>query len=115
MVTNMSVNSARSACGCMRNARFSTRTSASICSLAVRTEVYSPRAIENAPATRPAIPLSTTAGACAAAPTPAISAVLLTRPSIAPNVAARSQPPLTSPCRWSKSCGRHGAGPGDAD
>ena len=33
---------------------------------------------------------------CAPAATPAISAVLLTRPSIAPKVAARSQPPVTS-------------------
>ena len=35
----------------------------------------------------------------AAAATPAMRAVLLTRPSIAPKVAARSQPPVTSPCR----------------
>ncbi len=83
----------------MRNARFSTRTSDSICSLAVVTDANSPNAIENAPATRPAKPLITTVCASVAAPTPAISAVLLTRPSIAPNVAARNQPPLTSPCR----------------
>ena len=67
--------------------------------MAVVTDVYSPNAIENAPASRPATPLSTTACALALAATPAISAVLLTSPSIAPNVAARSQPPVTSACR----------------
>ena len=77
----------------------STRTSESICSLAVVTDVYSPSAIEKAPASRPATPLMTTVCALAAAATPAISAVLLTRPSIAPNVAARNQPPDTSECR----------------
>ena len=40
----------RSACGCFRNERRSTRTSESICSLAVVTDVYSPSAMENAPA-----------------------------------------------------------------
>ncbi len=43
--------------------------------------------------------------ALALAATPAISAVLLTNPSIAPNVAARSQPPETSECLWSMTCG----------
>jgi hypothetical protein len=63
----------------------------------VRTLVYSPRAIEIAPATSPAVPVSTTVrGATPPPPTPAISAMLLTRPSIAPNTAARSQPPATS-------------------
>ena len=61
--------------------------------MAVVTDVYSPSAIENEPASIPAMPLSTTAWVFAAAATPAISAVLLTSPSIAPNVAARSQPP----------------------
>ena len=77
------------------------RTSDSICSLAVVTEVYSPNAIENAPASSPATPLSTTVCALAAAATPAMSAVLLTKPSIAPKVAARSHPPVTSACWWS--------------
>ena len=97
----MPISSARSACGCLRKARRSTLTSDSICSLAVVTDVYSPSAIENAPASSPATPLSTTVCALALAATPAISAVLLTRPSIAPKVAARSQPPVTSACRWS--------------
>ena len=92
------MSSARSALGCRSNARRSTRTSDSICSLAVVTDVYSPSAIENAPASRPATPLMTTVWALAAADTPAISAVLLTSPSIAPKVAARSQPPDTSEC-----------------
>src|SRR6185312_3257238 len=66
--------------------------------LAVVTDVYSPKAIENEPANKPATPLITTVCALAAAATPAINAVLLTRPSIAPKVAARSQPPLISGC-----------------
>ncbi|GAB2628992.1 hypothetical protein GCM10027068_04290 [Prescottella soli] len=102
----VSTSSASSASGCVRSARRSTRTSASICSLDVLTEVYSPSAIENAPATRPATPLRTTVcAATPAPPTPAISDVLVTSPSIAPNTAARSQPPETSEWVWSKSCG----------
>ena len=96
----MATSSAFSACGCFRKEWRSTRTSESICSLAVVTDVYSPRAMENAPASRPATPLSTTVCALALAATPAINAVLLTNPSIAPNVAARSQPPDTSECLW---------------
>jgi hypothetical protein len=102
---SIATSSALSACGCMRKARLSTRTSESICSLAVVTDVYSPSAMENAPASRPAIPLMMTVCVLAAAATPAMSAVLLTRPSIAPNVAARSQPPVTSECRCVPVCG----------
>ena len=92
----MLISSARSACGRVRNALRSTYTSESICSLAVVTDVYSPIAIENAPASRPAMPLTVTACTLPAAATPAIRAVLLTSPSIAPKVAARNQPPLIS-------------------
>ena len=56
-------------------------------------------AIENAPASSPATPDNTTVLASALAATPAMSAVLLTKPSIAPKVAARSHPPDTSACR----------------
>ena len=69
MLTSIATSSARSACGCLRKARCSTRTSESICSLAVVTDVYSPSAIENAPASRPATPLITTVCAPAAAHT----------------------------------------------
>ncbi|BBX15891.1 hypothetical protein MDUV_07510 [Mycolicibacterium duvalii] len=96
----MATSSATSASGCRRNDFFSTTTSDSICSFAVVTDVYSPSAIENAPASSPATPLITTVSALAVAATPAIRAVLLTRPSMAPKVAARNHPPVTSACRW---------------
>ena len=105
MSISIATSSAFSACGCLAKARRSTRTSDSICSLAVVTDVYSPKAIENEPANKPATPLSTTVCALAAAATPAMRAVLLTRPSIAPKVAARSQPPVTSECRCVAVCG----------
>jgi len=59
-------------------------------------EVYSPSAIDTAPATSPATPPSTTVSLEAAAPRPATRAVLVTSPSMAPKTAARSQPPETS-------------------
>src|SRR3954454_22185647 len=66
------------------------------------TEVYSPAAIEKAPAASPASPASTTAVVSDAArvppATPAISATFETSPSIAPNTAGRSHPPVTSGC-----------------
>jgi hypothetical protein len=64
------------------------------------TEVYSPAAIENAPAARPARPASTMNLEPELVPPsmPAISAKFETRPSIAPNTAGRSQPPFTSRC-----------------
>ena len=104
------MSSTFSACGWRSKASRSARTSESICSLAVVTDVYSPSAIENEPASRPATPLSTTVWAPAVAATPAISAVLLTNPSIAPNVAARSHPPVTSACEWSIWWGRATSG-----
>src|SRR5262249_12891604 len=65
------------------------------------TEVYSPVAIEIAPATRPASPVSTTVARATLPPaTPAISAKLDTRPSITPNTAGRNQPPVTSRWLW---------------
>ena len=68
-------------------------------SFCVETEAYSPSAMENAPATRP----GESGGdhdlrATPAAPMPATRETLVTRPSIAPKVAARSQPPETSAC-----------------
>lgn len=71
--------------------------------------MYSPAAIEQAPAASPARPVSTTAPLEAAPPTtPVISAKLETSPSIAPNTAGRSQPPFTS--RWCPSAGMRGFG-----
>ena len=67
--------------------------------------MYSPAAIENAPAASPASPASSTALLSALPPaTPAISAKLETSPSEAPNTAGRSQPPVTSECScWMRS------------
>src|SRR6266540_873437 len=81
--------------------RCSTRISAAASSAWLATEVYSPVAIEIAPATRPASPVSTTV-VCGTLPpaTPAISAKFDTRPSITPKTAGRSQPPVTSRWRW---------------
>ena len=61
------------------------------------------------------MPLSTTVCLSALAATPAISAVLLTRPSIAPKLAALNQPPETSLWVWSNSCGSPVAAPGDGN
>ena len=50
--------------------------------------MYSPSPIEIAPATRPAVPVSTMLrGATPPPPTPAIRAMLVTSPSIAPKTA----------------------------
>ncbi len=57
------------------------------------TETYSPAAIENAPATRPATPaISTSSRADAAAATPMTRLAVDTMPSFAPSTAARSHP-----------------------
>src|SRR6201999_4348105 len=63
-------------------------------------EMYSPKPIENAPATSEATPVRITAWAeTPPPPTPAISEALVTRPSTAPNTVGRSVPPDTSRCR----------------
>src|SRR5215470_17115923 len=64
------------------------------------TETYSPVPMEKAPATSAATPVRITV--CAETPPPprpAISEVLVTSPSTAPNTVGRSQPPDTSRCR----------------
>jgi len=63
------------------------------------TETYSPVAIDIAPATKAAVPLSKilVCEACAAA-TPRIKLEVETMPSFAPKTLARSQP--TPPKRW---------------
>src|SRR5262245_44933890 len=61
-----------------------------------RIEMYSPTAIEHAPATRLARPASrTTEGSADAPTTPRISAMLVTRPSLMPSTAARAVPLCT--------------------
>ena len=61
--------------------------------------MYSPAAIEKAPAARPARPASSTALLSSEPPlTPAMRAKFDTRPSEAPKTAGRSQPPVTSEC-----------------
>ena len=63
--------------------------------------MYSPAAIENAPANNPANPAKTIAVVFSAPialvppATPIINAKLETRPSIAPKTAGRNHPPLT--------------------
>ncbi len=56
--------------------------------------MYSPAAIDKAPASRPATPAVTTLAAVAPAPaTPMIRLALETSPSFTPNTAARRLPP----------------------
>ena len=106
MSSNIPPSSASSASGLSRISRRSATTSLSIASFCVFTDAYSPSAIENAPATRPARPAVTTiSGRTPAAPMPATSETLVTRPSIAPKVAARSHPPDTSAWVWPTSSG----------
>jgi hypothetical protein len=63
------------------------------------TDTYSPAAIEQAPAARPARPVRTMVWADPPPPpTPAISDTFVTSPSMAPNTAGRSHPPDTSRC-----------------
>src|SRR6476659_859610 len=66
--------------------------------------MYSPAAIENAPASNPATPDTNTARLSPVAPaapaTPRIRQTFATRPSLAPNTAARTLPPAMPPrCR----------------
>jgi hypothetical protein len=66
--------------------------------------MYSPAAIENAPASRPAMPASTIRLLSLTAPaTPMTSDRLLTRPSLAPKTAARSVPERPPRCHASSS------------
>ncbi len=61
-------------------------------------------AMEKAPAASPASPAIATAGVLAPLPTtPAISEALETSPSMTPNTAGRSQPPVTSLWLWCTS------------
>src|SRR5687768_13271496 len=62
-------------------------------------ELYSPAAIDTAPAIRPARPARrTTLGAGSAPATPRISPTFETSPSLTPKTAARAAPPCMS--RW---------------
>lgn len=67
--------------------------------------MYSPAAMEKAPAASPASPLITTVCWLAVPPaTPVMRARLETSPSIAPKTAGRSQPPFTSRWVWLSRC-----------
>ena len=107
--TNITASSASSPDLLRRISLRSISTCASANSLWLATEVYSPAAIENDPAASPASPASTiglVSLALLPPTTPMISAKLDTRPSMAPNTAGRSQPPVTSGCScsiWSGS------------
>ena len=102
--TYISASSSVSACGLAMISRRSLSISRCAASDWDATEVYSPAAIENAPAASPASPARTTAeeSVWSRVPpaTPAISARFETSPSIAPNTAGRSQPPVTSGWSW---------------
>ena len=76
--------------------RVTSRTTSSFCALI---EMYSPAAIDTAPARSPAKPATRTNDAWVEAPAkPRMSATFETRPSLTPNTAARDQPPCTSRC-----------------
>ena len=70
------------------------RSSFSYSSRWERTEIHSPDAIENAPATSPAMPASSTMALSLVPPaTPMTSEKFETSPSFTPNTVARSAPP----------------------
>jgi hypothetical protein len=78
----------------------SVATSARTSSFWLVTDTYSPVPIEHAPATSAATPVRmTTCADTPPPPSPAISELLVTSPSTAPNTVGRSQPPDTSRCR----------------
>src|ERR1700730_12723891 len=99
----MAANSRCSAAGYFSSSRRSRDRSAFSVSDWECTETYSPAAIDMAPATRPATPVTTI---CAwLAPDAAIPTTRLeveTMPSLAPSPAARSQPmrPMRCPSLW---------------
>ena len=83
------------------------RSSFSYSSRCDRIEIHSPDAIENAPATSPAMPASSTMLLLLVPPaTPMTSEKFDTRPSFTPNTAARSTPPTSAAVA--------ALGPGDA-
>src|SRR6266487_1342057 len=98
---NTAASSRRSFSGLCSSSYFSFETSALTSSFCEETETNSPVAIDSAPAASPARPVRIKACRCPPPPpTPAIREMLVTRPSIAPKTAGRSQPPETSRCLW---------------
>jgi hypothetical protein len=85
----------------------SVATSACTSSFWLVTEMYSPVPMENAPATRAAVPVRiTVCEDTPPPPSPAISEALVTSPSTAPNTVGRSHPPDTSRCRCDQPAAR---------
>src|SRR5512134_158741 len=89
----MAVSSRRSAAGSSASSARSRVRSAFSVSACEWTETYSPAAIDMAPATSPATPLTSTVPWLEpAAATPMTRLAVETMPSLAPSTAARSQP-----------------------
>src|ERR1700685_3607957 len=100
----MAVSSRRSASGARRSDCRSTSSSRWRSSRWACIERYSPAAIENAPATRPATPVSRTIDPPGWAPaTPRISETFVTSPSLTPKTAARGPPERTSRWWWTSA------------
>src|SRR4029450_8959889 len=83
------------------------RSSFSYSSRCDRTDTHSPDAIENAPATSPATPASSTIDLLLVPPaTPMTSEKFDTSPSFTPKTPARSAPPIPARCRPSDAAMR---------
>src|SRR5689334_17440802 len=107
-------SSASSISGSSRSSRFSVASWASSESRWLDTDTYSPRAIDTAPATRPAMPAVNSGPRSVVTPaTPTTSPATDTMPSLAPSTPARNQfsrdpkpAPCCSPGWWRASSGR---------
>src|SRR5580704_4231845 len=100
----MAVSSRRSASGARRSDWRSTSSSRWRSSRCACIDTYSPAAIENAPATSPATPVSRTIVPAGWAPaTPRISETFVTSPSLTPKIAARAPPERMSRWWWTSA------------
>jgi hypothetical protein len=99
----MSASSAASSSGASSSSRRSSATWRMSRSRWLATEVYSPTAIEQAPARRPANPVTTSVrGSCTAPATPSTSERFDTSPSFIPKIAARMEFPRPPRCQRSR-------------
>ena len=95
----MAPSSRSSAAGLAASSARSRDRSALSVSACECTDTYSPAAIDIAPATRPATPVSSTLSRLAlAAATPSTRLAVETMPSLAPSTAARNQPMRSVRC-----------------